>query len=294
MKAFVATLAGATLTGTMLTALPAAAQETSGDDQSIIVEADRPSSPKEVRSLARKLGANIDLLRPIPRFADPLCLDVGGLKDEYQERFTRRVLDNARRAGVWVGKEGCRPNAMVMFVEDSRSQLKALRKTNRFLFGNMPRSAFRDMLESRDGVYAWQINEVTSLSQLPFDSASQLGIGIPANRTIEVGRLNPPIRIATRSSVVVIEKDRTSGKTPEQLADYATMRLIAPTVELEESGGSGPATIMTLFSDPMTAPEGLTALDTAYLESVYKIRVNGPSGRLFAQTALQMDAQIGD
>jgi hypothetical protein len=288
MKAIFATLAASALA-----VLPVVAQVADPEDDAIIVQGERPYSEKEVKSLARKLGANIDLLRPIPRFNDPLCLDVAGLKDEYRDRFARRLIENAKRADIRVAKEGCRPNAMVMFAEDSRSQLESLRKRNRFLFGEMPRSEFRDLLNSRDGVYAWQINEVIGLSELPFDSNSGFGVGTPVNRTLEVGRLNPPIRIVTRSSVVVIERSQLGGKTPEQLADYATMRLVAPTVELPAGTVAGPQTIMTLFSDPANAPAELTAFDSAYLESVYNIRVNGPSGRVFVETAALVTSQTG-
>lgn len=283
----------ASLVASVIAVSPATAQVAEPEDDAIIVEGERPFSEKEVKSLARKVGANIDLLRPIPRFGDALCLDVAGLKDEYRDRFTRRVIENAKRADIRVAKEGCRPNAMVMFAEDSRMQLQALRKRNRFLFGEMPRSAFRDMLNSRDRVYAWQINQVIGLSQLPFDSNSSLGVGTPVNRTLEVGRLNPPVRIVTRSAVVVIERSQLDGKTPEQLADYATMRLVAPTVELPADEVDGPPTIMTLFSDPANAPAELTAFDSAYLESVYNIRVNGPSGRVFVETAAIVTSQAG-
>lgn len=279
------------LAASLLFASSASAQDQAAEDQTIVVEGDRPYSETQVKSLARQVGANIDLLRPIPRFNDPLCLDVSGLKDEYHDRFMRRVLDNAKRADLRIAGEKCRPNAMVIFAEDSRRQLQTLRKRNRYLFGEMPRSAFRDMLNSRDPVYAWQINEVIGLSQLPFDPNSAFGVGIPVNRSLEVGRLNPPIRIVTRSSAVVFESSQIDGKTPEQLADYATMRLIAPTAEIPGDDAAGPATIMTLFADPANAPAQLTAFDTAFLESVYKIRVNGPSGRLFKQTALLMDDQ---
>ena len=281
------------LAASLLCASGASAQDLAAEEQAIIVEGERPYSKKQVKSLARRLGANIDLLRPIPRFGAPLCLDVSGLKDEYHERFVRRVLDNAKRADLKIAGDTCRPNAMVIFAEDSRRQLQTLRKRNRYLFGDMPRSAFRDMLNSRDPVYAWQINEVIGLSQLPFDSNSAYGIGIPVNRTLEVGRLNPPIRIVTRSSAVVFESSQTDGKTPEQLADYATMRLIAPTAEIPLDDTAGPATIMTLFADPANAPAQLTAFDTAFLESVYNIRVNGPSGRLFVETATLLDSQAG-
>lgn len=277
MKAFYALLIAGVVASTS-----AGAQDQASDNPDIIVKGPRAPTD-EARALARQLGASMDLLRPVPRFNDPLCLDVSGLRDEYRERFANRVIENARRAELRTAPAGCRPNAMVVFAEDSRSQIVTLRKRNRFLFGEMPRHTFRKMLASREQVYAWQINVVDGLA-MPFDSNSAFGNGPPVNRTLEVGRLNPPVRMVTKSSVVVIENSQTGGKTPEQLADYATMRLIAPTVEIPVEAAGLP-TIMTLFADPGTAPDGLTAFDIAYLDSVYRIRPNGPSGQAFVETA---------
>lgn len=282
MKASYALLIASALVSTSV-----GAQEQAAGNPDIIVKGEREAG-KAARALAREVGANIDLLRPIPRFNDPLCLDVSGLKEEYLEGFANRINENARRADIRIAPAGCEPNAMVIFAEDSRRQILALRKRNRFLFGDMPRYLFNQMIASRDQVYAWQVNEVTGLD-MPFDGNSGFGNGTPVNRSLAVGRLNPPIRIITRSSAVVIEKGQTAAKTPEQLADYATMRLIAPTAEIPVEAARVP-TIMTLFSDPENAPDGLTTFDAAYLDSVYRIRPNGPPGFAFVKTG-QLVAQ---
>jgi hypothetical protein len=268
----------------VLASTSAGAQEQETANQDIIVKGNRePADVAEAaQALARDIGANIDLLRPIPRFNDPLCLDVSGLKEEYIQRFANRINENVRRANIPIAPAGCRPNAMVMFADDSRRQIVALRKRNRFLFGEMPRYLFEEMLASRDQVYAWQVNEVDGLG-MSFDRNGAFGNGPAVNRSLEVGRLNPPIRMVTRSSVVVIEKSRTVAKTPEQLADYATMRLVAPSAEVPVESAGVP-TIMTLFADPDNAPDGLTTFDAAYLDSVYRNRANGPPGRAFVET----------
>lgn len=275
------------------TAAVAQSQDSQTADRDIIVEGKRPSSTAEVKALAREVGANVDLSSPIARFNQPLCLDVAGLKDEYHEPFVRRVTENARRAGLTIAAPGCHFNAMILFADDSRGQLQSLRKNQRALFGEMPRSEFRRLIESRDKVYAWQVNEITDIDGIQLDQNSMLGMGVAVVRTPPTGRLSPPIRIVTRSSAVVIERSQTEGKTVEQLADYATMRLIAPTSELSADAAARPATIMTLFSDPDSAPDGLTAFDLAYLESVYAIRPNGPSNWLFYQTAKAVTSQAG-
>jgi hypothetical protein len=134
------------------------------------------------------------------------------------------------------------------------------------------------------------VKEVTGLFGVKFDRdilANGLQ-GFPINPTYEVGRLNPPIRIQTSSAVVVIEHASAAGKTAEQLADYATMRLLAPTTELAATGDGLPSTIMSLFAQGTPAPSGLTAFDRAYLASTCAIRPNGPSGMVFPETARLM------
>jgi len=272
------------------------AQEQEPLSDPIVVEADRPYSAEEVKSLARKIGSKIDLLRPFPRFNEPLCLDVAGLKDEYRDSFVRRVTENARIAGLKIAKPDCRPNAMILFADDSRQQLIHLRKHKRDLFGDMPRSEFKTMLAARDRVYAWQIIELADVDgrQLDIGTSVDIGtVGVPVLRTFATGRLSPQSRLITKSSVVVIDRSQIDGKTAEQLADYATMRLIAPIGELPEAAAEGPTTIMTLFQDPAAAPPSMTAIDMAFLESVYKVRPTGPSGFVFVETAKRVTRANG-
>ncbi|MGY6636281.1 MAG: hypothetical protein ACXIUO_04020 [Erythrobacter sp.] len=286
MKRLFGTLAAAL---TSVLGAPVMAQANDGSD--IVVEGQRLPSPKEIRQFARKIGSDLDLLRPIPRFNSPLCVGVAGVRDEHAEAFAARITENAREAGVPIAGQRCLPNAMVIFAEDTRKQITALRRQNPALFGEMTRHEFKEMISSRDAAFAWRVKEVVDLFGRSFERDMMAdGLqGFPTNRTYEVGRLNPPIRIDTTSAVVVIERAQARGKTAEQLADYATMRLLAPTVEIKTIDETTPSSIMTLFiSGDSRAPGGLTAFDKAYLASAYSIRVNGPSGMIFPETARLM------
>jgi hypothetical protein len=270
--------------------LPSAALAQNVGDAPIVVEGTRLPTEQEVRDLARKVGSDIDLLRPIPRFYSPLCLDVSGVRDEHSEAFAARIRENARAAGVPTASDKCVPNAMVIFANDARKQLTNLRKQRPGLFGGISRDEFKKIINSREPAFAWRVKEVTGLFGVKFDRdilANGLQ-GFPINPTYEVGRLNPPIRMETSSAVVVIEHASATGKTAEQLADYATMRLLAPTAELTTVGDDVPSTIMTLFLEGKRAPGGLTSFDRAYLTSTYAIRANGPSGMVFPETARLM------
>lgn len=67
---------------------------------------------------------------------------------------------------------------------------------------------------------------------------------------------------------MVIDNTAVAGLSPVQIADYASLRLLAPTGEVEPVG---PRTIMTLFAAPATAPATMTRFDRAYLAALYRM-----------------------
>ena len=70
---------------------------------------------------------------------------------------------------------------------------------------------------------------------------------------------------------MVIEARAIDGLSPVQLADYASLRLLAPTGEVEVAGADAPRTIMTLFAAPDSAPATMTRFDRAYLAALYRM-----------------------
>jgi hypothetical protein len=76
-------------------------------------------------------------------------------------------------------------------------------------------------------------------------------------------------------SLVVIDAAAAEGLTATQLADYATLRLLAPTADLsrlpDDAAQQGRTTILTLLRDREDAPPAMTRFDRAYLESLYRL-----------------------
>ena len=70
------------------------------------------------------------------------------------------------------------------------------------------------------------------------------------------------------ASVVLIERSAAVGKTLRQLADFATMRAIAPVDIERDRSGQIPDSILTLFESPL-APDELTVFDSAFLKAYY-------------------------
>ena len=72
-------------------------------------------------------------------------------------------------------------------------------------------------------------------------------------------------------AAVVIEQAATEGLDPVQIADYASLRLLAPTGEVDVAEADAPRTIMTLFVAPTDAPAAMTRFDRAYLKALYRM-----------------------
>ncbi len=247
----------------------------------ILVTTERAQKEEAVQGLARQVTGRLPFDRPIARFQNPLCLAIAGVKDTFVDGFAMRIIDNAKAADVPIARGECKANALVIFTSNTRRELQQARKKNRAIFGNLGPAALDKLLKSRDPAFAWRATQVLGTNGMPVQYDDR---EIPQNRTIEMsGRLKQPIMIGVTAAIVIIDRDAADGKTAQQLADYATLRLLAPTAEVTEITPGAPGTIMTLFLDPATAPEGLTAFDVAFLRGVYGIAGNVPASNLYGE-----------
>lgn len=266
-------------------------------DPGVVVSADRPArrdlSEEErraqqilVRDLTREVTGKIKTGKPIARFHGALCLGVAGVKKRHVTVFSDRILDNAEKAGIQLAGNGCRPNALVVFTSQSRDELREARKQYPELFANLGPSAFKTLINARDEAFAWQATRQLSAQGVPpaFDDEA-----FAVNRvTGFFGRLSQTYRTDVFGAVVLIDRDATEGMTALQLADYTTLRLLAPTAEIKDEIEGAPPTIMSLFRNTSDAPRQLTAFDVAYLDSVYAIQANGGSGAVYGKVVNQL------
>ena len=265
---------------------PVEPAQTADEDREILVTSDREKQEKAVNTLARQVTGRLPFDKPIARFQKPLCLAIGGVNRAYVDTFAARIIDNAGKAEVPMATGDCKANALVIFTSNTRDELKTARKKNRWIFGNLAPSALDRMFKSRDPAFAWRATEVLGTNGMPVQYDDQQ---VPQNRTIEMaGRLKTPTMLGVTAAIVVIDREAAQGKTAQQLADYASLRLLAPTTELTEVAPGAPGTIMTLFLDPANAPEGLTDFDVAFLRGVYKIAGNVPASNLYGEVTYSL------
>jgi hypothetical protein len=248
-------------------AAQAAPQE--GEPPSIVVEDERPRTEQELTELARDLADNPRPDRPLARFEKPLCLMVAASDTALGQEVAARIVENAKAARVKVRGSGCSANALVLIADDARQQLQAVRSSGRRLFAGLSAREIDAAMGARDPVYVFQASQAVAASgQAMFQPQPDQA---PTNYVTAMGRLSRLTREDMLSALVVIDRGAVAGLSPVQIADYASLRLLAPTGEVDVAEAGGPRTIMTLFAAPASAPAAMTRFDRAYLAALYRM-----------------------
>ncbi|MDZ4307918.1 hypothetical protein [Allopontixanthobacter sp.] len=260
---------------------PVLAQERSAADpvqsQEIIVEGDRASEEKAVRQLAGDITRRPPIDKPVSRFYDPFCLHIIGLKSDYAIAIGDRIKDNARAAGAPVAAENCTPNALLIFTKNGRSTVEELREEEPWLFTNLLDYEYRRIIDGDIAAHAWQTTELRGVDGKKLEYQIINGREVAVNNQYQTGRLNAPNRLDMVGAVVLIDVAYLPGKTLHQLADYASLRLLASVDELPPEKAGSLDTILNLFVAPENAPDELTRFDRGYLRAVYGLRPNAGS-----------------
>ncbi|MDZ4277033.1 MAG: hypothetical protein U0995_13395 [Erythrobacter sp.] len=260
-----------------------------GDEHAIVVTGDREKQDRAVRDLTRQVTARARIDKPLSRFYQPMCLKIIGIKPDYAGVLAERIEDNARKAGAPIGREGCTPNALLIFTKDGREAVETLRQDEPWLFTGLLDREFTRMMAGNGAAFAWETVELKGVDGRPI-RIQQLEINgsrrdVPINEQFQTGRLNPPIRLDTSGSVVLIDIGHIPGKTLVQLADYATVRLISPGEDAPPGVEYGISTILSLFTAPEIAPPELTRFDMSYLKALYQLRPNAKAVSILDATA---------
>lgn len=256
-----------------------AAQEAPGD-LDILVTGDRLKQEAAIRSLTAEITRPPRIDKPLPRFYQPFCLKVIGFKPDYAAIVVERITGNASELGVSVGGRDCTPNALLIFTDDAGKAVKTLHKQEPWLFADLFEHQIERALAGSGAAYAWQTTETRGVDGKPFRIVEYDCLGrcpkieMELNEQYQTGRLNQPIRMDVRGAVVLIDNAHLPGKTLDQLADYATMRLLASIDDVSADEAVAVPTILSLFTAPDSAPPDLSRFDRSYLRALYSLRPN--------------------
>ena len=216
---------------------------------------DAPPADAAVVDWGLALAGNVLPEGKLHKLRHPMCLLVAAEDQTLAKTVAERVVDNAERAGVAVKRGRCAPNTLIALADDAVGQLRDMRKHYLQFYGAHYLQQLDEMFETETVSFAFHEPVQLWMGPEVFQGQSQV-IGQPD----------------VFGAAVVIERAATEGIDPVRLADYATLRLLAPTINASKMPQDAPqraTTILALFSDRDSAPPEMTQFDRAYLRSLY-------------------------
>ncbi len=242
----------------------------------------------------RALTRRIKVLDVVPRFHDPVCLQVTGPDMAANRVIAERITAAAELTGLDKPNDNCRVNALLVIVDDPERLLDKLVQRHRPVIGGLERDVhmrrLRDDVAAGKPVISW--NRVLPIKP---GTINMINGTTAESRSLFTSRLEGRMYRSKVLSVVVFDSRQTGGATPAQIGDYAALHLLAnPNRNIDFNVPAG-RSILSLFADgPDLAPEGLTAFDRAYLEGVYAVGANAWRGKVTRAVLAAYEEECAD
>lgn len=247
----------------------------------------------------RNLTKRLSVFDSMPRFFQPLCLDVAGLEADQARFVADRILATAHHLGLGQPEARCRTNAVVIVVDDPERLYKMLLSKRLDLVGVLP---FRDVhtrrieneLRAKRPVVWWSVLATANAQGATF---SDLGLAIAQNTV--ASRTSSATYRPKSLTVVMYDARQLGGATLGQIADHAALHILGMPRRHIEFGGIDLPSMLSLFADgPDTAPQSLTDFDRAYLKGLYGLDPGAFQSRVpravVAAYAAQCEAEESD
>ena len=246
----------------------------------IVVVGNREEQAEIAANQAKAITLELSGDMPMPRRYAPICVKLFGIDPNFGEVIAEQIARNVGALGLPVGGKNCSPNVWIGFVGDSKAAVARLRKQEPAMFAGMKSFEIDRVFAGSGAVQVWSNTEQRSadgrpLAEMeldvpgPFSSARKIRVKV--NQQYQGGRLVSPVRTDINGTIVIFDAARANGKTVQQLADYATFRILAPVQDYAELPERSVPTILTLFTPGADSPGGLTEFDWAYLSAYYKL-----------------------
>lgn len=245
-------------------------------DDAIVVSGER-------EKLARERGFVAAVAAPsrsgqLARFADDICPLSFGLGEADSRTLMLRIRRVAATAGIPTGKEGCKPNIIILFVPDRQKAINHWRIRRPDFFSGMTPAQLKRLAEGVGPAAAWQILLVKGAGGRPMGRTDTDGQDYLVNLDTRPSRLTSSVEIEFSASFVLIEQKAIGNASIVQLADYAAMRTLANT-DPEAGAVQKLPTILSLFAGSVEpVPLSVTQWDLSYLSALYRAQLAASGG----------------
>jgi len=263
----------------------AADQPASAPSEPEIVVRGAPT-PREARTVAGQFTQSV-AGGPIARWNGWLCFSVEGLSQDQSAVLLGRIKKNAADLGLRINDDpSCTWNVLIGFTSDADTLAARLVKEHPGLF--------RDYL--RYGLASHHDRDVLAAPRpvrwLPVErsiSAVGTGAGVDnedASHIDESSHISTNFRSDKSAEIVIVDPQRISGVSWQQLADYLSMVILTdPSMDEPFTGDSS---IMSIFAERdqgRAGPPELTIQDRRLLRGYYQFDPYLPSHEQIATIA---------
>ena len=229
------------------------------------------------------------------RYEHPLCPKAIGVSGALARDVTDRIRRVATASDIEVAGETCEPNLIVIAAPDKKAMIGALQKSRPLYVKGVGVEALERLADADRPFMSWQITDVIGADGMPVPglgdskatmdvvdgSSSRPGEGTDryegafarATTTVSASRLRSVVKPRVLASVVIVETGALNNVSTRQLADFASVRAMIPTVDKHEQTPA--SSILALFNaglTPESAPQSVTWWDVAFLKSLTNTR----------------------
>lgn len=256
----------------LLAVQPAAAQDPPPTVEELIVPGMRPESRREI--VARFVSAaSVETgTGQVGRWDKDICLSVDGLQPQYADAIQHRIATEAAALGLVVGKQGCKPNIVVVATDNAQTLLKyAVEKNQRAFLDDewalrVGKGELQKFIASDQPVRWWFVVKRVTRDGQPYEVRK-------ATEVRGSGKIRSTVRADFSHAFIVLDVTRIRTVRFSALADYIAMVSLAQTDP--DAQLPNVPTILRLFRDRdegLTPAESLTDWDRAFLKALYAAR----------------------
>jgi hypothetical protein len=244
---------------------------------------------KQAFDFVQAYAASTPKIDQIPRWQDPLCVQVIGLPDAQAAQVKGRIEEVAKDVGVKAAPAGCAANVQIAFSAQPQRLVDNFVKGREWVLGYYYKDPGARTVTRP--IQAWYVTATQTTAAAANQAFAFAYTGVPtqssgnptqtADKVVDSPTSWSPtgcgdstftscLRSELMNVFVVVDTAKAQGKNVGVLSDYLAMVVLSQPRSL---GACQPLPSVTdLFVDgcPGGAPDGVTAADAAYLTALYQ------------------------